>query len=117
MQSNLLQSIGGVNGKADGLQVLHKLMHFLISPKYIHSISWTGRGKGTEKKVAFSGFIHLINLITITVNKADNSYSSKDVDQKLKYTIFKHAPTKFKKSQKDANSNDTFAQPNESTQS
>lgn len=71
LQLNTVRAIGGNNGNSDGFEVLEKIVHSLISPQYLSSISWTGRGKANEKKVALSGYTNIMNLITLTVHKAD----------------------------------------------
>lgn len=100
-QFNAVKGIGGESGSSDGLKVLEKIVHSLISPHYLPSVSWTGRGKGNEKKVALSKFINVLYLITQSVNKADSSYNYDKSIQKLKYTILKHAPAKFGKTSRD----------------
>lgn len=87
--------IGGVNGETGGFQVLEILMQTLISPSYLPSISWTGRGKGKERKTALNSFTQTVNIITVTVMKADSSYSSKKVQEAITYEILKRAPNKY----------------------
>lgn len=89
-------NIGGDKGSANGFSVLEKLMHSLISSNYLQSISWTGRGKGKERKVALSTFEHVINFITVMVKKADANYSSDKVQHDITYEILKRAPSKSK---------------------
>lgn len=97
MQLNVIEAIGGTNGSADGLKVLEKIVHSLISSQFLPSISWTGRGKGNERKIALSKYINLMNAITVTACKADVNFTSDKSTHKLKYTILKHAPSKFGK--------------------
>lgn len=97
LQTNVVGAIGGVNGSEDGCRVLEKLVHSLIDPLFLPNVSWTGRGKGKERKVSLCGYSHLINFIVVTVNKADTNFTEDKVNQKLKYTILKHAPSKFGK--------------------
>lgn len=70
-------------------------MQALINTSYLPEISWTGRGKKKERKVAFSRFTHLIDFIKVMTLKADNEYSDDQVDYRLTYHIFKRAPSKF----------------------
>lgn len=82
---------------------VEKVVHHLICPEYLPSMSWTGRGKGKEKKVALSSFIHIVNFICVTVNKIDKKLTDEKVKYILKYKILKHAPTKFGRKTNDDN--------------
>lgn len=92
---NTLQSIGGSTGKSNGAKLLEPLVHSLITPTFLSSISWTGRGKGKEKKIALNAYVKLLNLITVTLNKADKSYNQLKTENELKYKIIKYARTEY----------------------
>lgn len=83
------------DGESFGNDVLQRLIHYLISPKYLSKVSWTGRGKGKEKKFALSACVQLINFIVATVNKIDSNYTYKKVVSEITYRILKRAPSKF----------------------
>lgn len=95
LQFNVLKFIGGVNGNNDGEKVLEPVVHSLISPKFLSSISWTGRGRGKERKISLNFYENLVNLITLIVNKADTKFSQLKTLNTLKYKIIKYAQTKF----------------------
>lgn len=46
----ILQKIGGISGKANGEKTLRLLGGAVIEPNLQANISWSGRGKGAEKK-------------------------------------------------------------------
>lgn len=94
-QFKILKCIGGTAGKSNGAKVLEPLVHALITPTFLCSISWTGRGKGKEKKIPLNGYVNVLNLITLIMNKADKSYNQLMVEKDLKYKIIKHATTKY----------------------
>lgn len=70
-------------------------MHTIITPAFLSSISWTGRGKGKEKKIPLNGYVNILNLITLTLNKADASYNQMKTEYDLKYKIIKYASAKY----------------------
>lgn len=94
-QASCIERIGGDNGDADGEVVLEKIVHCLISPTFLPQISWTGRGKQKEKKVAFCRLTHLIDLIKVTTMKSDGSFTDAQFKDKLIYGILKRAPSKY----------------------
>lgn len=85
LQFNVLKFIGGVNGNNDGEKVLEPVVHSLISPKFLSSISWTGRGRGKERKISLNFYENL----------ADTKFSQLKTLNTLKYKIIKYAQTKF----------------------
>lgn len=95
LQCGILQTIGGSAGKSNGTKVLEPLVHALIAPNFLSNISWTGRGKGKEKKIALNAYVKLLNLITVTLNKADKSYNQLKTENDLKYKIIKYATAKY----------------------
>lgn len=66
-----------------------------MTPAFLSSISWTGRGKGKEKKIPLNGYVNILNLITLTLNKADASYNQLKTENDLKYKIIKYAAAKY----------------------
>lgn len=96
-QSNAVKALGT---NVDGFEVLQKLVLSLISSSLLPSVSWTGRGKGIERKIALCHFLHIRNFLTKIVCKADKSYNEDKIVRKLTYTILKRAPSKFGKSKK-----------------
>lgn len=93
--TRILQKIGGVDGKGNGVKMLEPLIHAIIEPKMLANISWTGRGKGNEKKIPMSAHVNIVRLITSLCEKADSSYLPKDCQRDIVYKILKHAVTKF----------------------
>lgn len=91
----VLQKIGGINGKAKGVKVLEPLVHAIIEPKMLANISWTGRGKGNEKKIPMSANVNIVRLITSLCEKADSSYLPKQCKHDIVYKILKHAVSKY----------------------
>lgn len=85
------------DGTSTGYEVLKRLTQYLISPKYQPYVSWTGRGKGKERKFALSKCDHLVNFIIVTVNKIDSKFNRKKIEHELTYDILKRAPSKFGK--------------------
>lgn len=78
-------------------KVLERMTHYLIKPSFLPQISWTGRGRGKEKKIALSAFVQIVNFIAISMNKIDKNYKYKNVVSDLTYGILKRAPSKFGK--------------------
>lgn len=85
------------DGESTGDDVLERLTHFLINPSFLPSVSWTGRGKGKERKVSLSAHNQLMNFIVLTVNKIDKKYNYKKIKNEMTYSILKRAPMKFSK--------------------
>lgn len=90
--------MGALNdGKSTGNAILERLTQYLISPKYLPHVSWTGRGKEKERKFALSACDQLVNFIVVTVNKFDKNFNRDKVLHEMKYGILKRAPSKFGK--------------------
>lgn len=89
-----------------GDDALERLIHCLISPKFLPHVSWTGRGKGKERKFALGTCDQLINFIVVMMNKIDSSYNRKETISEITYVILKRAPSKFGKT-KASNQNDS----------
>lgn len=70
-------------------------MHAIIEPTFLPSISWSGRGRGKELKIALSKYTKIVNLIAEILNKADENFDQLKTIQCLKYKIIKYAPAKF----------------------
>lgn len=80
-----------------GADLLERLTHYLISPKFLPHVSWTGRGKGKERKFALSKCIYLVNFIVITVSKVNKKYNHEKVVSEITYGLLKRAPSKYGK--------------------
>lgn len=93
-QSNCLQCIGD-DGNAHGELVLEKVVESVISPPFLRDISWTGKGKGKERKVSLSKFTHLIDFIKSITFKADKTFTNEQFEKKMIYGILKRAPSKY----------------------
>lgn len=104
------------DGKSSGDVVLERLTQYIISPKYLPHVSWTGRGKEKERKFALSACNQVVNFIVIIVNKADSNYNHKKVVSELIYNILKRAPSKFGKP-KASNQKDSPASSSEESSS
>lgn len=103
LQANLVEKVGGDKGTADGFKVLDNIMRAIINPSFLPSMSWTGRGKGKEQKIAFNGYPNLFNMITVAVMKADSQYDSTKVQEAITYEVLKRAPSKFGRKAKSRN--------------
>lgn len=99
-QVNCILAIGGDDGNAEGEIVLERIVCSLISPTFLPVISWTGKGKQKERKVALCRFTHLIDFIKVMTFKADNSFTEAQFRDKLIYGILKRAPSKYGASSK-----------------
>lgn len=82
---------------ANGIKVLGKVAHLLISPAFLPAISWTGRGKEKERKIALRKYDHLVEFIIQIVKKADSRLSSDEILEGIKYNILKRAPNQYRK--------------------
>lgn len=89
--------MGKLDNGASGDEILERMTHYLICPSFLPHVSWTGRGKGKERKFALSSCVRLVNFIVITINKIDSSYNHKKVVSDMTYGILKRAPLKFGK--------------------
>lgn len=83
------------DGNVDGELVLEKIVHSLINPRYLKDISYTGKGKQKERKVALCKFIYVLDFIKSITFKADRSFSQTQFNSKLIYGILKIAPSKY----------------------
>lgn len=55
------------------------------------NISWTGRGKGTEKKIPLKNFPRITAFISDMCKIADKNFSQEDCIRLIKYKILKYA--------------------------
>lgn len=78
-----------------GSRATERLVYHLIDPSFLPKISWTGRGKGTEKKIALCRFTYIVNFITNNILKS-NKITEKEFDREFK-NVLKRAPSKFGK--------------------
>lgn len=100
-----MTEIGGTHSNSDGSKVLEPIVHALIAPEFLPSISWSGRGRGKEVKIALTKYIRITNLIAEVVNLADGNFGQLRTLKDLKYKILKYAPAKFGSKDK-SNQND-----------
>lgn len=91
----ILCEIGGSQGKGDGAKILESVVHKVIQPAFLPKISWSGRGRGNETKIALCQYSNVINLISIVVNRGDRKFNQGETEKCLKYKIIKYAPTRF----------------------
>lgn len=103
------------DGNSSGNDMLERLTQYLISPKYLPQVSWTGRGKDKERKFALSACDQLINFMVITVNKTDRRYNHEKVVNVLIYGILKRAPSKFGKTKASNRKDSPASSSNESS--
>lgn len=96
-----MTEIGGTQGNSDGSKVIEAIVHTVIEPTFLPAISWTGRGRGKEKKISLSKYTNVTKLIAEVMNKADRSFDLSKTLSCLKYKIIKHAPTKYGSNRKD----------------
>lgn len=99
-QLNMLTDIGGTRGKSDGTKVIEAVVHTLIDPAFLPAISWSGRGRAKEEKIALGKYSNLTKLIAEVMNKADRSFDQLKTLNSLKYKVIKYAPAKFASKQK-----------------
>lgn len=86
---------GGKRGRSDGAKVLKPVVHALISPDFLPSISWTGRGNAKEEKIALKNYTRTTNLIVEVLNYADRNFDESTTLKNLKYQIIKRAPANY----------------------
>lgn len=103
LQVELMETLD--DGHVSGSQVLERLMCYLISPSYLPQVSWTGRGKGKERKFSLSACSQLINFIVIVVKNVDERFNYRKVVAELTYGLLKRALSKFGKKASDAKKN------------
>lgn len=98
--------------------MIEKIVHSLISSRFLPDISYTGKGKQKERKVALCRYSHVLDFIKITTNKADEKFTDAQFKDKLIYGILKRAPSKYggssKNNEKEKESVKKAAQPNTS---
>lgn len=88
--------IGGDTGDNDRSKVLEPIVHALIAPILLSSISWSGRaGKGKSKKIALSKYAGIVRIICSLCQKADKSSDSEQCIKDIKYKIIKYAYEKY----------------------
>lgn len=95
IQTDVLIEIGGTNGKSDGEQVLKDVVDFIIEPKFLAGISWTGRGKKGEKKIPLRLYVHIVDLLNVVAQNADKKMTRRKVRKTLTYNVLKRAPGKL----------------------
>lgn len=94
-QLNILTEIGGTKGNADGTKIIESIFHTIITPAFSPDISWTGRGRGKEEKIALSKYSNITNVIAEVMQKADRRFDQLKTLNCLKYKVLKRAPGKF----------------------
>lgn len=92
---NLLTDIGGTRGKSNGKKVIDAVVHSLIDPTFLPSISWSGRGRAKEEKIALSKYTRLTKFIHEVMSKADRNFDYQKTLNVLKYRVLKYAPAKY----------------------
>lgn len=95
-------------GASNAEQVIEPVVYALIEPAFMAKISWTGRARPNETKIALQQFVNITNLITYTMNKASNSTQA-DTLKMLKYKVIKYASTKVKNASNIESSDDSKA--------
>lgn len=102
---NILTNIGGKSGNSDGKKILEPIVLAIIEPVFLPSISWSGRGRANEKKIALVAYQNIVNLIALLMSKADKKFNYSATVKALKYKIIKHAPAKYgiERSERDVN--------------
>lgn len=84
-----------MENQADGDIVIEKIVHALINRRFLPEISYTGRGKENERKIAFNRYTFLEDLLKTTTLKADNSFDDAKYKKMFVYEILKRAPSKY----------------------
>lgn len=81
--------------------MIEAVVHTLIDPGFLPAISWSGRGRGKEEKIALSKYSNVTKLIVEVMNKADRNFDQLKTLNALKYKVIKYAPAKYGSKQKD----------------
>lgn len=68
------------------------MANFIINPILLADISWTGRGKGDEKKIPLKRYVHIVDLLNVLARKADGKMTRRKVQKQLTYTVLKRTP-------------------------
>lgn len=87
-----MEKVGGTDGTSQGMSTLKAITAYLINPGFWHLISWTGRGKGNERKIPLRRYVHLVNFISVLGMKSDATLTKEAVQGAFTYTLLKHAP-------------------------
>lgn len=90
-QFDVLKKIGGDIGTSNGKTIIESIVYSLIDPTFLSNISWTGRGKPNETKIAMKQFTNITDLIIYTTQKADSSCTREKILKMLKYKVIKYA--------------------------
>lgn len=93
----MIESLG--NSTGSGSAMLERVVHAMIEVSFLPSMSWTGKGKVKDEKIALGTFIHVINFIKVAVRRTDSSFSDEMFDGQIKYVILKRAPSKYGKTE------------------
>lgn len=91
MQTKILTKIGGDTGDAEGGKVLEPLVHAIIAPKMLATISWSGRAGRGKEKIPLQKYHNTVSLISSLCRKADTRYTHEKILQDVKYKILKYA--------------------------
>lgn len=90
LQFDVVKNVGGDRGASMVDDVIEPVVYALVEPEFLARVSWTGRGKPNEKKIALSQYVNITNFITLTINKASGTTQT-EIIRLLKYKVLKYA--------------------------
>lgn len=96
----MLELVGGTDGTSGGMATLKSIISYVINPRFLKNISWTGRGKGDERKIPLQRYVHTVDFITVLGVKADHTLTRRQVQKAFTYTLCKHPPRSPSKKKK-----------------
>lgn len=82
-----------MDGIGCGEALIMVLFSAIIEPQMTPKISWLGRGKGPEKKIAMKKYVNTLRFMAQLCKLADNQYTASDCQKHLTYNIFKRSGT------------------------
>lgn len=99
--------IGGRNGVGKADKLIGRVFLTIMSAELLSTYTWSGRGKGEEKKNSFKNYRNVQQLIFTVLNLVQKTYSLDECIHHIKFKVLKYAYLHSKKEiESKDNSND-----------
>lgn len=83
--------IGGATGAGKAYKHIKKIFAAIMALDVLSTFTWSGRGKGIERKNAFEKYHNVQKLIFTVLNLIESNYSMDECIRDMKQKIFKYA--------------------------
>lgn len=89
--------IGSNRGDGKAEKFVQQVFQAIVSPELLSTYTWTGRGKGIDRKNSFKNYRNIQNLMFTVLNLIQKTYLMKDFLCDIKMKVLKYAYLHSKK--------------------